>query len=439
VSHVDRPFEILSICSGTAAGDLAIRLAVPSARTRVYVEREAYAIATLVRACEEGSLASAHCWTDVKTFDGLPFRGLIDCIVATYPCQPFSAAGKRRGTEDERHLWPHIARIVGEVQPALVFIENVRNHLRIGFEGVCRDLWEMGYETRAGLFSAAEIGAPHQRVRLFALAYRNGKSGYIQRCERHSGQSTFTGSDRELAYSPGARLPHGRASEQAQHGAEAQEGVDDRSQHSSGDVEHAEHSDWRQERGRGDGGEPWRDGEGQTSGGPGERGAALDDPEGDGRREGWPESAGIEGGLDASQSSGAVGHAERTGLEGRAGERGDVHEERAAAERAGAAVAAPYLFPPARTGDWDRWSDVLVRQPWLRPSISQAEAEPAVLGVADGLAAALGKHRAHKLRCIGNGIVPACMAHAFITLAVEHGIGTIGPDGSFQFTNGREA
>ena len=85
-------------------------------------------------------------------------------------CQPFSLAGKRRGTDDPRHLWPHVARIIGEVEPAFVFLENVPGHLSIGFETVVSDLEDLGYEVAAGLFTAAEIGATHKRERLFILA-----------------------------------------------------------------------------------------------------------------------------------------------------------------------------------------------------------------------------------------------------------------------------
>lgn len=86
-------------------------------------------------------------------------------------CQPFSAAGKRRGAQDPRHLWPHIARHVATIRPAVLFCENVPGLLTLGFEQVCQDLSAMGYAVEAGIFSAAEIGAPHLRKRLFFIAY----------------------------------------------------------------------------------------------------------------------------------------------------------------------------------------------------------------------------------------------------------------------------
>ena len=95
-------------------------------------------------------------------------------LTAGYPCQPFSVAGKRRGADDPRHLWPHVARIIGEVEPPFVFLENVAHHLRLGFPEVASGLVGMGYRLAAGLFTAAEVGAPHKRERLFILAIREG-------------------------------------------------------------------------------------------------------------------------------------------------------------------------------------------------------------------------------------------------------------------------
>jgi DNA (cytosine-5)-methyltransferase 1 len=117
------------------------------------------------------TLDLAPIWDDLSTFDGHAWRGLVDVVAAGYPCQPFSTAGRRRGVDDERHLWSQVARIIGECRPGLVFLENVPNHLRLGFREVAGDLRSMGYGIEAGLFSAAEVGAPHLRKRLFVLAY----------------------------------------------------------------------------------------------------------------------------------------------------------------------------------------------------------------------------------------------------------------------------
>jgi DNA (cytosine-5)-methyltransferase 1 len=164
----------LSLCSGAGGLDLGLTIALPGYRTVGHVERETYAAATLVARMEDASLDQAVVWDDVASFDGRPWRGAVDIVTAGYPCQPFSVAGKRRGADDPRHLWPHVARIIGEIKPPFVFLENVAHHLRLGFPEVASGLVGMGYRLAAGLFTAAEVGAPHKRERLFILAIREG-------------------------------------------------------------------------------------------------------------------------------------------------------------------------------------------------------------------------------------------------------------------------
>jgi len=164
----------LSVCSGAGGLDLGLTIAIPGYRAVGHVERETFAAATLVARMEDASLDCAPVWDDVGTFNGRPWRGAVDIVTAGYPCQPFSVAGKRLGTEDPRHLWPHVARIIGECEPPFVFLENVAHHLRLGFHEVASGLVGMGYRLAAGLFTAAEVGAPHKRERLFILAIREG-------------------------------------------------------------------------------------------------------------------------------------------------------------------------------------------------------------------------------------------------------------------------
>ncbi|AUH33114.1 DNA cytosine methyltransferase [Paracoccus tegillarcae] len=164
----------LSLCSGAGGIDLGLTLALPGYRTVGHVERETYAAATLVARMADKALDQAIVWDDIATFDGKPWCGAVDIVSAGYPCQPFSVAGKRRGAEDPRHLWPHVARIIGEVEPPFVFLENVAHHLRLGFPEVAGGLVALGYRLAAGLFTAAEVGAPHRRERLFILAIREG-------------------------------------------------------------------------------------------------------------------------------------------------------------------------------------------------------------------------------------------------------------------------
>ena len=163
--------RILSLCSGIGGLDLGIGLALPGARAVCFVEREYPVCEVLAARMEDGSIEPAPIHTDLRAFDGRPWRGRVDIVAAGYPCQPFSVAGKRRGEEDERHLWPDVLRIIGEVGPSFVFLENVAGHLRLGFDQVLGDLADLGLDAEWSLVRASDVGAPHRRERLFVLAY----------------------------------------------------------------------------------------------------------------------------------------------------------------------------------------------------------------------------------------------------------------------------
>ncbi|RKX38978.1 MAG: DNA cytosine methyltransferase [Verrucomicrobia bacterium] len=162
----------LSLCAGVGGLDLGLKLADPRIRTVGYVEREAFAAATLVARMEDQALDRAPIWDDPSTLDGRGLRRKVDLVTGGYPCQPFSTAGKRLGAEDERHLWPQFARIIREVRPRLVFLENVAGHVRLGLDAVLADLAELGFDAEWDVFSSAGVGAPHRRRRLFVLAWR---------------------------------------------------------------------------------------------------------------------------------------------------------------------------------------------------------------------------------------------------------------------------
>ena len=95
----------------------------------------------------------------------------VDVLTGGYPCQPFSHAGLRKGTDDDRHLWPHVLRAICEMGPRLAILENVRGHLSLGFGTVLADLASVGWSARWGIVRASDAGAPHQRARLFIVAY----------------------------------------------------------------------------------------------------------------------------------------------------------------------------------------------------------------------------------------------------------------------------
>jgi len=155
---------ILSLCTGYGGLDLAVEAAtgLPTCA---------------VSDVDKGArLILGHRFHDVPNIGDLTLHdftrwaGIATVLTAGYPCQPFSAAGKRKGEDDPRHLFPHIARAIGEIRPELVVLENVRGHLTLGLPTVLGSLAGLGYDARWVLVPASDVGAPHQRLRLFIVA-----------------------------------------------------------------------------------------------------------------------------------------------------------------------------------------------------------------------------------------------------------------------------
>lgn len=182
--------RVLSLFSGIGGLDLGVRLALPAAQWVAYVEREAFACAVLAARVSDGSLAPAPVYAgDVHAFPAADFRGSIDLVAAGFPCPPVSHAGRRRGTEDERWLWPEVVRVLRETEAGWLFVENVRGLLSAqtgwAFGGVLADLDRLGFDAEWVSLRASDLGAPHRRERIFVLG-------------RH----------RELAYAIGDRGGH---------------------------------------------------------------------------------------------------------------------------------------------------------------------------------------------------------------------------------------
>lgn len=132
------------------------------------VELDPYCRRVLEARQADGSLPPFPIHDDVRTFDGTAWRGKVDIVCGGFPCQPWSAAGKRLGAADERHLWPAMARVIAEVRPALVFAENVS---LAAFAEPWRDLRGLGYRVPPALcLAAADVGACHLRKRWWLLA-----------------------------------------------------------------------------------------------------------------------------------------------------------------------------------------------------------------------------------------------------------------------------
>jgi len=167
--------NVLSLCSGIGGLDIGLKIAEPDARVVGWVEGDPSCQEVLLARMADGVLDRAPIYGNVVSFDAGRWRGLVDCVAGGYPCQPFSTAGKRRGAEDERYLWPHVARIVAAVEPEWCFFENVSGHLSDGAPAVVADLAGMGFSVALGFFTAAELGAPHERERLFILAHSDSQ------------------------------------------------------------------------------------------------------------------------------------------------------------------------------------------------------------------------------------------------------------------------
>jgi len=166
--------RVISFCTGYGGLERGLELAGVDIQPLAYVEREAYAAANLASKIEKGKMAAAPIFSDVTTFPSKYFSEKVHGITGGYPCQPFSLAGRRRGGEDERHLWDYLREHIRTIRPFWCFFENVRGHLSLGFPQVLCELRELGYAVEVGLYSAAEVGAPHERCRLFILAHAHG-------------------------------------------------------------------------------------------------------------------------------------------------------------------------------------------------------------------------------------------------------------------------
>ncbi|TXH02393.1 MAG: DNA cytosine methyltransferase [Rhodocyclaceae bacterium] len=373
-------------------------LAEPGFHSRAFVEWEDWPRAVLVAAQRAGYFAPAPIWDDLRSFDARPFRSAFDIILAGYPCQPFSAAGKRGGANDPRHLWPDVARVIGECKPAWVFLENVPGHVTLGLETVLRELWAMGYTPAAGLFSAAEVGAPHQRVRIFILAHTD------EPASRH----------RELQPGREQRLhPQGGGAGVGHH-----------------QLVDAQGDGWR---------EGWSGPElwfGRDAAPASASGAMADS----GGRRPDGSAAGQDQQSRRTQAIGAGGTmADTSGAELEGIERGQHHPGGWQVPDGYPALPGGAGLHPPGPSDHDGWRAVLTARPDLAPALGfddclawarrlaadpegtvTAAAEPALRRMADGLA-----YRARALRLLGNGVHPLAAAHAWRSLAAAHGLGPV--------------
>lgn len=443
--------RVLELCAGVGALGLGIARALP-ARTVSYVEREAFAASRLVAGMEAGRLDSAPVWDDLLAFDGGAWRGAVDLVAAGFPCQPWSAAGKRAGTGDERWIWDRIAGLIRDVGPSVVVLENVPGLALGGLEHVLGSLASLGFDAEWGVFAASEAGAPHRRERLFLLAWRlpdadlralwlAAERRSQEQAERRDPEPGHLGDDVADASGSGCEGPEPepergpfqgrRALADASHDGRGRQrrAVGERSARREGppgDVAHglrdvvADAAGERRDggvrlpgRGPQEVGGGWRDR-------PADRHASLADadrpPGGQGNRREHHAGRGA-GPQDGVQALADAEH-QPTGAE-----QVEQHGQRPDVARGG---RLPPEFPPGPS-DLVAWARVAEAAPELLP------AEPAFRRVADGAAGGSGDRtwerirdpeRAHELRALGNAVVPAQAA-----LAIRELLGRAVTDG----------
>lgn len=178
----------LSLFSGGGGGVYGSKLL--GWKTIGYVEYDDYCQRIIAQRIRDGIFDSAPIFGDIRTFAALhasSYRGLVDVVTAGFPCQPFSTAGKQRGSDDERNMWPATLEVIRAVRPKCALLENVPGLLgkHRYFETILKDLSEAGYDARWVCLSAAEVGAPHKRERLWILAHSNDTGGGASRHGSH--------------------------------------------------------------------------------------------------------------------------------------------------------------------------------------------------------------------------------------------------------------
>ena len=149
-------------------------------RTVCAVEWEAYPASVLLARQNDGLLPPFPVWDDVQTFDGKPWQGIVDVISGGFPCQDISVAGGGLGIDGARSgMWKEMARIIGEVRPKFVFVENSPMLTSRGLGTVLADLASMGFNAEWGVLSAADVGANHLRERIWIFGKNTKQLGFF--------------------------------------------------------------------------------------------------------------------------------------------------------------------------------------------------------------------------------------------------------------------
>lgn len=200
----------LALFAGAGGGILGGKLL--GWRTVCAVERDAYAAQILAQRQNDGILEAFPIWSDVCSFNGSSWRGIVDVVSGGFPCQDISAAGKGAGIEGERSgMWKEMARIIGEVRPKYAFVENSPMLTTRGLGVVLADLAALGFDAEWGVLSAADVGAPHERERIWIVARQREFFSHTKYDRDGWGKQLTQGSEKEVGEISNSRREHGKS------------------------------------------------------------------------------------------------------------------------------------------------------------------------------------------------------------------------------------
>ncbi len=187
---MQRLLTCVEICAG--AGGQALGLARAGFEHAALVEYEEEYCQVLKQNCPEWNVVCA----DVREFDGKPYYG-VDLLAGGVPCPPFSKAGKQLGENDERDLFPEAIRLIEEIRPRAVMLENVRGFLDTSFEEyrkhIISSIEKLGYDVQIKLLNASDFGVPQLRPRVVIVAIQKGESGVFSYPDEKAGKTPTVG------------------------------------------------------------------------------------------------------------------------------------------------------------------------------------------------------------------------------------------------------
>ena len=196
--------RVLDLFSGIGGFSLGLER-TGGFETAAFCECEAFPRAVLAKHWPD-----VPCFLDVRELKGSDIDGPIDVICGGYPCQPFSAAGKRRGKADDRHLWPEFNRLVDELRPTWIIGENVAGHISMGLDDVLLDLERQGYACRTFVIPACAVDAPHRRDRVWTIAHSQGNGRQVGR-RSDERRHVVEASQQQFWPEPSGTCPNGSA------------------------------------------------------------------------------------------------------------------------------------------------------------------------------------------------------------------------------------